>query len=69
MGRYRYTGEDTFFVKNGEILEGHLTTWSVKAWNGKEWARENQRVFYVKNAGYDGKDMGINECYLEEIES
>ena len=65
MAKYKYIGEDTFFVKNGEIIEGEITTWSVKKVNSSE--RENIELLYVKNAGFRGEDMPINKKNLIEV--
>ena len=67
MAKYKYIGEDKFFVKNGEILEGEITTWSVKKANSTE--RESVELLYVKNAGFRGEDMPINKNNLIEVGS
>lgn len=67
MAKYKYIGEDKFFVKNGEIIEGEITTWSVKKVNSSE--RENVELLYVKNAGFKGEDMSINKKNLIEVGS
>ena len=64
MAKYKYIGKDNFFVSYGDILEGDLTQWSVLV-NSKTGARSEEKVFYVKNAGFKGEDMGINAIYLE----
>ena len=44
MAKYKYIGEDKFFIKNGQIVEGNITTWSVKKPNSSE--RENVELLY-----------------------
>jgi hypothetical protein len=64
MKKYKYIGEDKFFVKSGQIIEGHLTTWSIKKPSVNE--REIVEVLYMQNVGFDGKDMPINKKDLIE---
>jgi hypothetical protein len=64
MKRYKYIGEDKFFVKNGQIIEGNITTWSIKKPSSNE--REIVEVLYMQNVGFDGKDMPINKEHLIE---
>jgi len=65
MKKYKYTGEDKFFIKDGQIVEGNITTWSVKKPNSNE--RENVELLYIKNAGFKGEDMPINKKNLIEV--
>ena len=59
MTAYQYVGEDKFFIKNGQVITGHITTWSVKKPCSDE--RETVEVLYVPNAGFNGEDMPINK--------
>lgn len=61
--KYKYIGEDKFFINNGDIIEGYLTTWSVRTYNG----RRIVNILYVKNAGFNGEDMPINSINLIEL--
>ena len=56
-----------FFIKNGQIVEGNITTWSVKKPNSNE--RENVELLYVANAGFRCEDMPINKKNLIEVGS
>ncbi len=67
MKKYKYIGEDKFFVKNGQIIEGNITTWSIKKPSVNE--REIVEVLYMQNVGFDGKDMPINKKDLIEQET
>ncbi len=64
---YQYIGEDKFFIKKGQMITGHITTWSVKKPCSNE--RENVELLYVPNAGFDGKDMPISKRDLIEIKN
>ena len=64
MKKYKYIGEDKFFVKNGQIIEGNITTWSIKKPSVNQ--REIVEVLYMQNVGFDGKDMPINKKDLIE---
>lgn len=67
MAKYKYIGEDKFFIKNGQIVEGNITTWSVKKPNSSE--RENVELLYVANAGFRGEYTPINKNNLIEVGS
>ncbi len=67
MKKYKYIGEDKFFVKNGQIIEGNITTWSIKKPSVNE--REIVEVLYMQNVGFNGKDMPINKKDLIEQET
>lgn len=67
MAKYKYIGEDKFFIKNAQIVEGNITTWSVKKPNSNE--REKVELLYVTNAGFRGEDMPINKKNLIEVGS
>ncbi len=67
MKKYKYIGDDKFFVKNGQIIEGNITTWSIKKPSVNE--REIVEVLYMQNVGFDGKDMPINKKDLIEQET
>jgi hypothetical protein len=67
MTKYKYIGEDKFFIKNGQIIEGHITTWSVKKPNSND--RENVELLYIPKAGFKGEDMPINRKNLIEVGS
>lgn len=62
MNKYKYTGEDNPFIRNGEIVEGNITNWSVKKVGSND--RVNVRVLYLKNAGFKGEDIPISENNL-----
>jgi hypothetical protein len=62
---YKYIGEDKFFIKNGQVIKGNITTWSIKKPCSDE--RETVEVLYVSNAGFNDEDMPINKQDLIEI--
>ena len=62
---YKYIGETNFFVKNGDILCGDLTTWSVKIPFSNE--RKVIKCLYVDGVGFNGESMSINELNLQEV--
>ena len=65
MNKYKYIGEDKFFVKNGQIVEGCITTWSIKKPNSNE--RDTVELLYIEFAGFSGEDMPINKKDLSEV--
>jgi hypothetical protein len=67
MTKYKYIGDDKFFIKNGQIVEGHITIWSVKKPDSNE--RVNVELLYIPNAGFRGEDMPINKKNLIEVGS
>jgi len=64
MKKYKYTGKDNFFISNGDVVCGHITTWSIKTFEGIE----EIGVLYIEGAGFKGEDMPINSNDLIEIE-
>ena len=64
---YKYIGEDKFFIKNGQVIKGNITTWSIKKPFNNE--RETVEVLYVPNAGFNGEDIPINKQDLIELTS
>ena len=67
MTKFKYIGEDKFFIKNGQIVEGNITTWSVKKPNSN--VRENVELLYIPNAGFRGEDMPISKKNLIDVGS
>jgi hypothetical protein len=65
MPKYRYTGEDKFFIKKGTIVEGDLVTWSVKRPNSSE--RDEVKLLYIEGAGFRGETMPISSRNLVEV--
>jgi hypothetical protein len=62
---YKYIGEDKFFIKNGQVIKGNITTWSIKKPFNNE--RETVEVLYVPNTGFNGEDIPINKQDLIEL--
>lgn len=65
MPKFKYTGDDKFFIKNGDIVEGNLTTWSVKRPNSNE--RDEVKLLYIEGAGFRGETMPISSRNLIEL--
>jgi hypothetical protein len=65
MPKYEYTGEDKFFIKNGTIVEGDLTTWSIKKSNSSK--RDEVKLLYIDGAGFKGESLPINSRNLIEV--
>jgi hypothetical protein len=64
MGKYKYIGNNTYFIKNGDVINAEPTTWSIKKVNSED--RDIVKVIYFKNVGFDGKDVPINlESFIE----
>lgn len=62
---YEYIGETNCFVNKGDLLHGHLTTWSVKIPNSDE--RKIIKCLYLDGAGFNGESIPISELNLREV--
>lgn len=64
MGKYKYIGNDNYFIKNGDVINAEPTTVSIQKVNSKD--RDTVKAIYFKNVGFDGKDVPINlESFIE----
>lgn len=65
MAKYRYTGKDNPFVNHGDIVEGVITTWSVKKPVSSE--RGKIEVLYLERVGFNDEDIPIYADNLELV--
>tara|TARA_R110000850_G_C9779000_1_gene448189 strand:- start:13 stop:213 length:201 start_codon:yes stop_codon:yes gene_type:complete len=65
MAKYKYIGEDKFFIKKGDVIDGDIVTWSVKD-SGLN-SRTEVGILYVKGAGFRGETMPLNSRNLIEV--
>jgi hypothetical protein len=64
QSRYKYIGEDYWFIKNGDIIEGEPTTWSIAIPDSRN--RTTIKCFYFDGVGFDGKSVAI---FLDKFEN
>lgn len=56
--KYKYIGEDNWFIKKGDIIEAHVTTWSIPIPN--TFDRTTLNCIDFDGVGFNGETLSIN---------